>query len=162
MFTASLTAFAALSIALLLLSFLTLFLATRHDKVVTLAGPLEEEGAVLTRIAEKRATLTDLELELEQRRKALALTADVQAEVDSLIRQRDTLMVEWNQMTDRRDEVEALRREAEAARIAKVEVEADLATSRADLESLRDRLARAEEITRRIETLTAERETLEV
>jgi predicted nucleic acid-binding Zn-ribbon protein len=161
MFTASLTAFAALSIALLLLVFLTLFLATRHDKVVTLAGPLEEEGAVLARIAEKRATLTDLELELEQRRKALALTADIQAEVDALIRKRDALLIEWNQMADRRNEIEALRLETEAAQIAKVEVEAGLAAARADLEALRDRLARADEISRRIETLTAERDALE-
>lgn len=161
MFTASLTAFAALAIALLLLSLLTLFLATRHDKVVTLAGPLEQVRAVEARIAEKRATLTDIELDLEQRRKALASIADVQVEVDALIRQRDALLVEWNQSTERRNEVEALRLQVEAAQIAKVETEADLASARADLDALRDRLAHAEEVTRRIESLTAERNALQ-
>ncbi len=160
MFTDTLFAFSVLSIALLVLSFLTLFLATRHDKAVSLAGPLEEEGAVAARIAEKRASLTDLEFDLEQRRKALATIADVQAEVDALIRQRDALMVEWNQSAERRKEVEALRLEVEASQIAKVEADATLVEARTELEALRDRLARADEMSRRIETLTAEREAL--
>ena len=160
MFTESFYTFALLSIALLVLSFLTLFLATRHDKAIALAGPLEEEGAVAARIAEKRATLTDLELDLEQRRKALATIADVQAEVDALIRQRDTLLVEWNQSAERRSEVEALRMELEAAHIAKVEADAAVGEARYDLEELRERLAQADEAARRFESMKAEREAL--
>jgi predicted nucleic acid-binding Zn-ribbon protein len=152
--------FGALAISLAVLSFITLFLATRHDKVVSLAGPIEEEKAVTARIAEKRSTIDDLEDELRKRREALAHLADVQAEVDSLVGKLSELQTEWNQSDERRAEVSALRHEIEAARIDKLAVDAELAEARAALTEVSARMAKAEDLVHRIETLSAEAETL--
>lgn len=152
--------FGALAVSLAVLSFITLFLATRHDKVVSLAGPIEEEKAVTARIAEKRSTIDDLEDELRKRREALAHLADVQAEVDSLVGKLSELQTEWNQSDARRAEVSALRHEIEAARIDKLAVDAELAEARAALTEVSARMAKAEDLVHRIETLSAEAETL--
>lgn len=152
--------FSALAISLAFLSFVTLFLAARHDKVVSLAGPIEEESAVTARIAEKRATIDDLEDELVKRREALAHLADVQAEVDSLVSKLAELQTEWNQSDARRAEVSAIRHEIEAARIDQLAVDAELAEARADLAEVSTRLAKAEDLVHRIEALSAEAETL--
>lgn len=156
-----LTTFVALSLALAILSFITLFLATRHDKVVSLAGPIEEEKAVLSRIAEKRNTLGDLEDELKKRREALANLASVGADVDSLERRLAELQTEWNQMAPRRSEVEALRLETEQAQTVKLTVDAELAAGRAELAEVKERLTKAEDLVHRIDALTAESKTLE-
>jgi hypothetical protein len=161
MFNASLIAFVALSVALAILSFVTLFLAARHDKAVALAGPLEEERAVKVRIGEKRATLDDLEEELAKRREALANIASIGADVDALERKLAELQVEWNQNEPRRAEVEALRLAAEEAQTVKLAVDAELANSRADLAEVQDRLSRTEDLVHRIDSLTKEQETLE-
>lgn len=153
--------FGALAISLAVLSFVTLFLATRHDKVVSLAGPIEEEKAIAARIAEKRATIDDLEDDLRKRREALAHLADVQAEVDALIGKLSELQTEWNQSDARRAEVSALRHEIEAARIEKLAVDAELAEARANLAEVSNRLAKAEELVHRIDALSAEAKTLE-
>ncbi len=152
--------FGALAISLAVLSFVTLFLATRHDKVVSLAGPIEEEKAVTARIAEKRATIDDLEDDLRKRREALAHLSDVQAEVDALISKLAELQTEWNQSDARRAEVSALRHEIEAARIDKLAVDAELAEARASLAEVGTRLAKAEDLVHRIEALSTEMETL--
>lgn len=152
--------FGALAISLTVLSFVTLFLATRHDKAVALAGPIEEERAVTARIAEKRKTLDDLEDELKKRREALAHLADVQAEVDALVSKLAELQTEWNQLEARRAEVSALRNETEAARTDKLAVDAELASARADLDEVKTRLSKAEDLVQRIETLTSEAEAL--
>lgn len=161
MFSANLIVFAALSVALAVLSFITLFLATRHDKVVSLAGPIEEERAVLARIDEKRATLTDLEEELTKRREALANLANVGADFDALSGKLAELQTEWNQMEARREEVAALRRETEEAQTVKLAVDAELSSARADLADVRERLEKAETLVHRIDALTAEAKTLE-
>lgn len=161
MFPANLAAFVALSVALAILSIITLILASRHDKVVSLAGPIEEEKGVLARIEEKRATLNDLEEELKKRREALANLADMGAEVDALDRKLAELQTEWNQMGHRREEVAAMRREVEEAQTVKLTVEAELATARADLAEVRERLEKAESLMHRIEELTAESQRLE-
>lgn len=162
MFTANLIVFVALSVALAILSFITLFLATRHDKIVSLAGPLEEERAVLARIEEKRRTLTDLEGELTKRREALANLANVGADFDALSGKLAELQTEWNQMGARREEVAALRRETEAAQTLKLAVDAELSAARADLADVRERLEKAETLVHRIDALTAESRQLEV
>jgi hypothetical protein len=161
MFTGNIFIFAVLAIVIAFLSILMLFLASQHDKAVSLAGPLEEEKAVSARIEEKRKTLTDIEDDLEKRREALAHVAEVQAEVDALVRKRDELLTEWNQMEPRRAEVGALRLEVEACRAAKLELDGELARANADLDEVRDKLARADAIVHRIESLKDEKATLE-
>jgi len=132
-----------------LLAFLAViqfWLATRHDHAVSIQGPLEEERAIFARIAEKRATLADIEHDLQKRREALAVVADIQVEVDALVRKRDDLLDEWNQMDERRNEVLALRRQLEEAQIEKLRFDAELATAKAEHEEIRERLTRAERL----------------
>lgn len=139
--------------SLAFLAVVQFWLATRHDHAVSIQGPLEEERAIFARIAEKRATLADIENDLQKRREALAVVADVQAEVDALTRKRDELLDEWNQMKERRDEVLALRRELEEAQLTKLTFDAEMATARAEFEEIRDRLARAERLLERVAEL---------
>lgn len=139
--------------SLAFLAVVQFWLATRHDHAVSIQGPLEEERAIFARIAEKRATLADIENDLQKRREALAVVADVQAEVDALTRKRDELLDEWNQMEERRAEVLALRRELEEAQLAKLTFDAEMATAKADFEEIRDRLARAERLLERVAEL---------
>lgn len=153
MFQANLYVFIGLCVAVIMLVLLTVIKAVWHDKAVALAGPLEEERAVSARILEKRATLTDLENELQARRDALAHIAEIQAEVDALIRQRDELLREWEQGKDRREEVAAVRAEIEQAQIEKVELEAQLASSNADYVVVKERLERAEMLVSQIAIL---------
>ena len=135
------------------LAILQFWLATRHDHAVSIQGPLEEERAIFARITEKRATLADIEHDLQKRREALAVVADIQAEVDALTRKRDELLDEWNQMGERRDEVLALRRELEEAQIDKLRFDAEQASTKAEYEEIRDRLARAERLLGRVTEL---------
>jgi uncharacterized coiled-coil DUF342 family protein len=153
MLDANLYIFIALCVAVIALILLTLIKAVWHDKAVALAGPLEEERAVSARIEEKRATLLDLENELEARRKALAHIAEIQAEVDALVRQRDELLREWEQSAERRKEVNSVRDEIEKAQISKVELEAQLANATADYEVVKERLERAETLVGQIASL---------
>lgn len=148
--------FFAAAAALTVLTILGVILAARHDKQLALAGPLEEERAVVARVAEKRAALLDLDQDLEKRRQALANLAEVQAEADALSRQRDELMAEWNQLSARREEVAASRRETEEARTEALAVSGELGTAKRELEEVRERLARAEDLVHRIAALQAE------
>lgn len=150
----------AVAAVLAFLAIVQFWLATRHDHAVSIQGPLEEERAILARIAEKRATLADIETDLQKRREALAVVADVQAEVDALTRKRDALQDEWNQMEPRRQEVLSLRRELEEAQIEKLRFEAELAAARAEHEDIRDKLARAERLLDQVEGLKRERDEL--
>ena len=161
MFTANMFVFLALAVALVILTLVTVFLATQHDKAVALAGPLEEERAVTARIDEKRRTIDDLEAELEKRRLALGHIAEIGAEVDALERKRDDLLAEWNQSEARRAEVAAIRLETEAARTEKLEADALLAAAKADYDAVKDRLTKAEAIDHRIEALNQERDRLD-
>lgn len=157
------------------LAVIQFWLATRHDHAISIQGPLEEERAIFARIAEKRATLADIEHDLQKRREALAVVADIQTEVDALIRKRDDVLDEWNQMEERRNEVLALRKELEEAQIEKLRFDAELAAARAEYEEIQERLTRAErlldqvddmqeqhaELTRKIEILRPELRRLE-
>lgn len=153
--------FVGLSVALAVLSLITLFLATQHDKAVALAGPLAELAAIEERIKTKQSTFDDLEEELEKRRKAMAVVADIGAEVDALVRKRDDLLVEWSQLDARKAEVAEIRLETESAMAEQLELDGELASARANLDEVRDKLARAEKIVHRIEDLSKEQETLE-
>ena len=161
MFSASMFVFVGLCVALAVLSLITLFLATQHDKAVALAGPLATEEAINARIEVKKNTILDLEQELQKRRDALANITDIGAEVDALTRKRDDLLTEWNQLDARKEEVDALRRETEGAKTEKLELDGELASAKADLDEVRDKLARAENIVHRIEDLTKEKDALE-
>ncbi|TJZ79801.1 chromosome segregation ATPase-like protein [Paracoccus hibiscisoli] len=146
--------------ALAFLTVLHFWLATRYDHGRSIQGPLEEERAIFARITEKRATLADIEHDLQKRREALAVVADVQAEVDALTRKRDDLLDEWNQMEPRRQEVLALRRELEEVQVEKLRFDGEFAAAKAEHEEIRDRLARAERLLDQIESLKKEREEL--
>jgi hypothetical protein len=135
------------------LAIVQFWLATRHDHAVSIQGPLEEERAIFARIAEKRATLSDIENDLQKRREALAVVSDIQAEVDALTRKRDELLDEWNQMGERRKEVLDLRRELEESQLDKLRFDAELAAAKAEHEEIRDRLARAERLLERVAEL---------
>lgn len=160
MFTASPILVLIVASALAFLAIVQFWLATRHDHAVSIQGPLEEERAITARIGEKRATLADLEHDLQKRREALAVVADVQTEVDALLRKRDELLDEWNQMDERRNEVLALRREIEEAEIEKLRFEAEFAAAKAEHEEIRDRLARAERLLGQVESLKTEHDNL--
>ena len=100
---------------LILLALVQLFLAARHDRAVTAAGPIEELAVYEERIRAKQNIMDDLEAELEKRREAMAVVADIQAEVDGLRRQKEELLTEWESLRERRDEVAAVRKETEEA-----------------------------------------------
>lgn len=145
------------------LAFLTVvhfWLATRYDHGRSIQGPLEEERAISARVTEKRATLADIEHDLQKRREALAVVADVQLEVDTLTRKRDDLLDEWNQLEPRRQEVLALRRELEEVQVEKLRFDGEFAAAKAEHEEIRDRLARAERLLDQVESLKKEREEL--
>lgn len=161
MFSTSIFIFVGLCVALTVLSLITLFLATQHDKAVALAGPLAEQAELETRIQVKKDTLIDLEEELSKRREALAHVADIGAEADALARSRDALLTELNQLDARKEEINAIHRETEAARLAKLELDGEFATAKADLDEVRDKLARAEAVVHRIEALTEEQTALQ-
>lgn len=161
MFEANLYVFIALCVALTVLLVVTLARAVLHDKVVNLQGPLEEERAVSVRIEEKRKTLDDLEADLEARRKALANIADVQAELDATLRKIDEAKHEWDQMSERRQEVLDMRAETEKVRIEKLEIDATLASQKAELERVQERLSKAETLVDQIQGMERRKTELE-
>ncbi|OUD08929.1 chromosome segregation ATPase-like protein [Marivivens niveibacter] len=162
MFDANLYIFIALCVSVVVLIILSLSRAIVHDKVINLQAPLATESEVLARIREKRETLTDLEGELEKRRAALANVADIQAELDATVRQLDEAKTEWEQMSERREEILALRHETEQARVERLEIETELVGQKAELEHVRDRLERADALVGRIEELESRKTELEI
>ncbi len=145
---------------LILLALVQLFLATRHDRAVTAAGPIEELSVYEKRLEEKQRLMDDLEAELEKRREAMAVVADVQAEVDGLRRQKEELLQEWESLRERRDEVAAVRRETEEAAVERQQLETEIAPLRAEYLEIQDRLNKAEELVGRIDSLKEEHGTL--
>jgi predicted nucleic acid-binding Zn-ribbon protein len=143
---------------LILLALVQLFLAARHDRAVTAAGPIEELAVYEKRLEEKQRLMDDLEDELEKRRQAMAVVADLQAEVDGLRRQKEELLVEWESLRERRDEVAAVRQETEAAVIERQQLETELVPLRAEYLAIKERLEKAEELLVRIEALKREHE----
>lgn len=146
----------AIAGALILLAIVQLALAARHDRVVTAAGPIEELAVYEKRLEEKQRLMDDLESELEKRREAMAVVADLQVEVDGLRRQKEELLSEWESLRERREEVAAVRQETEAAVIERQQLEAEIAPLRAEYLEVKERLERAEELLGRIEALKSE------
>ncbi|TCP41365.1 McrB family protein [Rhodovulum marinum] len=142
--------------ALALLAIVQITLAIRQDRLVSAAGPIEELAVYEKRLEEKQRLMDDLEEELAKRREAMAVVADIGAEVDGLRRQKEELLAEWNAMGDKREEVQAMRREIEDVVIERQSLEAELAPLRAEYLSVKERLEKAEELVGRIDALTNE------
>lgn len=141
---------------LILLAVVQLFLATRHDRAITAAGPIEELSVYEERIKAKQNILDDLEAELEKRREAMAVVADIQAEVDGLRRQKEELLTEWESLRERRDEVAQVRRETEEAVVERQQLETEIAPLRAEYIAIKERLEKAEELLGSIDALKRE------
>jgi prefoldin subunit 5 len=146
----------AIAGVLILLALVQLFLAARHDRAVAAAGPIEELAVYEKRLEEKQRLIDDLEDELEKRRQAMAVVADLQAEVDGLRRQKEELLAEWESLRERRDEVAAVRQETEAAVIERQQLESELVPLRAEYLAIKERLEKAEELVERIDALKRE------
>jgi len=141
---------------LILLALVQLFLAARHDRAITAAGPIEELAIYEKRLEEKKLLMADLEEDIEKRREAMAVVADLGAEVDGLRRQKEDLLEEWEQLRERREEVLAVRQEIEAAMTERLALESELAPLRAEYLALKERLETAEELVGQITRLEAE------
>ena len=148
----------AIAGVLILLAVVQLLLAARHDRAVTAAGPIEELAIYERRLEEKQRLVDELENELEKRRQAMAVVADLQAEVDGLRRQKEELLAEWESLRERREEVAAVRQETEAAVIERQQLESEIAPLRAEYLAIKERLEKAEELLGRTEALKREYE----
>ena len=138
---------------LLALVIIMVIVAARADHANTLKPPLATLGEIDAQIRGKATTLDDLEAELEKRRRAISSIADVQAEADALIRQRDELQAEWHQLEDRRQEILALRQETDEAHTALAAATRDLNEKAQELEQVEARLLKAEQLVARIAEL---------
>src|SRR6056297_1826873 len=146
----------AIAGVLILLAVVQLLLAARHDRAVTAAGPIEELAIYERRLEEKQRLVDELENELEKRRQAMAVVADLQAEVDGLRRQKEELLAEWESLRERRDEVAAVRQETEAAVVERQQLETEIAPLRAEYLAIKERLEKAEDLLGRTEALKRE------
>ncbi|MDV7142018.1 chromosome segregation ATPase-like protein [Tropicimonas sp. TH_r6] len=147
--------------ALLALVIVMVVVSWRADHANTIKGPLATIGELEAQIGGKNNTLTELEDELQKRREAIKTVADIQAEVDSLIRQREELQQEWMQLEERREEVLALRQETDEAQTALSTVTRDLQDKAAELEKVETRLSRAEQLVSQISQLEDDQARLE-
>ena len=145
---------------LALIAVIQIALAVRHDRAVAAAGPIEELSVYEARLVEKKQLMDDLEEELAKRREAMAVVADIGAEVDGLRRQKEDLLAEWGAIGDKREEVQALRREVEEAVTEKLSLEAELAPLRSEYLEVKASLETAEGLVGRIDALRAEREAI--
>lgn len=150
----------AVAALLIVLAVVQLILAMRHDRAVTAAGPIEELAVYDRRIAEKQSLTDELEQELEKRRAAMAVVADLGAEVEGLRRQKEELQIEWDSLGARREEVQALRRETEEAMVERQTIEAEIAPLRAEYLAIKDRLEKAEGLVDRIDSLTRDHQAM--
>lgn len=150
----------AIAGVLMLLAVVQLFLAARHDRAVMAAGPIEELAVYEKRLEEKQRLMDDLEAEVEKRREAMAVVADLQAEVDGLRRQKEELLTEWEGLLERRDEVAAVRKETEDAVVERLQLETEIAPLRAEYLEIKERLEKAEELVERTEVLKKEHDEL--
>ena len=144
------------AVSLILLALVQLFLASRHDRAITAAGPIEELAIYDKRLEEKKLLMADLEEEIEKRREAIVVVADLGAEVDGLRRQKEDFLVEWEQLRERRDEVQAVRQEIEGAMTERLSLESELAPLRSEYLAIKERLENAEDLVAQIDRLTAE------
>ena len=141
--------------ALALIAIVQISLAARHDRMVAAAGPIEELAVYEKRLEEKRRLMVDLEEDLAKRREALAVVADIGAEVDGLRRQKEELLMEWSAMDEKREAVQALRREVEEVLIERQSLEAEISPLRQEYLSVKERLEKAEELIGRTDALNA-------
>jgi hypothetical protein len=148
----------AIAGVLILLAIVQLFLAVRHDRAVTAAGPIEELAVYEKRLEEKQRLMDDLEDELAKRREAMAVVNDLQGEVDGLRRQKEELVTEWESLRERREEVAAVRKETEEAVVERQQLETEIAPLRAEYLAVQERLEKAEELVGRIDALKREHE----
>lgn len=146
----------AIAGVLILLAIVQLFLAVRHDRALTAAGPIEELAVYEMRLEAKQRLMDDLDKELEKRREAMAVVADLQAEVDGLRRQKEELLAEWESLRERREEVASVRKETEDAVVERQQLEAEIAPLRAEYLAIKERLEKAEELLGRIDGLKRE------
>ena len=146
---------------LLALSIIMVVASARADQIITNKGPIATLAELEAQIRGKQTTLDDLEAELEKCRGAISSISDVQAEVDSLLRQRDETLAEWQQLGERRKEVLAMRQETEEAQSALADATRDLSEKSNELEKVEARLKRAEELVGQISQLEEARNRLE-
>jgi len=145
---------------LMLVAIVQVFLAARHDRAVNAAGPIEELAVYEKRLEEKQRLMDDLEHEVEKRREAMAVVADLGAEVDGLRRQKEDLLTEWESLREKRDEVQTVRREIEDAMIERQSLEAEVAPLRAEFLAIKDTLQKAEELVSGIGALKEEHQAI--
>ena len=142
------------------LVFVMVLVAARADHQVTIRGPMATLEELERQIDTKRETLVDLDDDLKQRREALANVAGIQAEVDALVRQREDLLTEHQQLEHRRAEVLAVREETEDASARHAEATRNLAETVAELEHVQTKLSEARRLVGEIDEMTERHETL--
>lgn len=128
-------------------------LAYWHDRVVSLAGPLEEESAINVRIKERREQFLELDEELKNRRKAIENLAKISADVEEMERRLSELEAEWSQQDDRRAQVHQIRLEVEKSITEKLAIDSQLSTKRSELEAIIDRIDKAKKLISRSERI---------
>lgn len=154
--TVLITAFGLIALILV-----TVVVAARADHQVTIRGPQATLEELDARISTKRETLVDLDEDLQKRREALANIADIQGEVDSLIRQKDELLAEHQQLDDRRAEVSSVRNEADEARSQLWQAASDLSDKKNELERVDKELAEARRLVGKLESMSELHRSLE-
>lgn len=121
-------------------------LAARHDHEISAAPRYRSLEVLDEEIQLKKDITANLEKELDERRKALAVMADLHQEVELLEKKRDDLEIEWRQLDERRDEVHQVRVDMEEAINEKLNVDSDLAEARSEWEVLKMRAKEAEQL----------------
>jgi hypothetical protein len=162
MLTGSLIVVVAVAGFIAILSMVQLFLAVRQDHELAAAPRYVSLEALDAKIQEKKDTATDLEDDLQQRRKDIATIADVQAEVVALEGKLDNLNLEWGQIEERRNEVSLVRGEIEEALNDKLNLENDLGRSREEYKHVQERLEKAEQLFAERDAMLEEKAQLEL
>jgi len=161
MLTGNLILVIAIAGFIAILTLIHFILAFRHDHEIAAAPRYRTLEVLDEEIQRKENTRIDLEEELEKRRAALAVVADIRAEVDALERKRDELNIEWQQLDERRNEVRQLRLETEESLNEKLNVDSDLQQIKEEYELVQERLARAERLFSEIDAMKQEKIELE-
>jgi hypothetical protein len=135
-------------------------LAARYDHEISAAPRYKTLDVLDEEIQLKKDVTADLEAELDKRRQALAVMADLHQEVEILDKKRDELEVEWGQLGDRRNEIHLVRTEMEKVINEKLNADSDLVEVRMEWESIKERTAEAEQLLTKIEDMKQEHDTL--
>ena len=142
--------------AVVVLVVLFFMLAMRYDQVVSAAGPQLTKEELEAQIEVKRQALADIDKQLEDRSKAMESVAGLEAEIDALKRQRDELLAEHANLSDRKEEVRQMDRETEEAVHRYAEAKRDLNEKEEALSSVQTKLERAETMVNEIDRLQNE------